>query len=185
MSLSQRNEWIAVGALILYIAFVPTLPAVRDFLGSALGKVAGLAAIVYTWKYVSEPVAILLVVALLRAGAIREFADDASMKPDVTQHCEAGYELTKDKKCKKGDETKAPIECTASQEWDGVSKCKEKVVETKSEGGGAPGPAGGTTGAAAATAALSAAPSPPGMTVESFSPQEKPSTCGGSAFSPV
>lgn len=182
MSLSQRNEWIAVGALILYIAFVPTIPAVRDFLGSALGKVAGLAAIVYVWKYVSEPVAILLVVVLLRAGAIREFADDASMKPDVTQHCEMGWELTKDKKCKKGTETKSPIECTSSQEWDGIGKCVDKAAP-KSEG--APGPDGGTTGAAAATAALSASPSPPGMTVESFTPQEKTSTCGGSAFSPV
>lgn len=183
MSLSQRNEWIAVGALILYIAFVPTFPAVRDFLGSPVGKVVGLAAIVYAWKFVSEPVAILLVVAMLRAGAIREFADDASMKPDVTQHCEAGYELTKDKKCKKGDETKAPIECTASQEWDGVGKCKDKSPEPKS--GGAPGPAGGTTGAAAATAALNHAQPPANMTVESFTPQEKTSTCGGSAFSPV
>jgi len=184
MSLSQRNEWIAVGALILYIAFVPTFPAVRDFLGSALGKVVGLAAIVYAWKFVSEPVAILLVVAMLRAGAIREFADDPSMKPDVSQHCEAGYELTKDKKCKKGDETKAPIECTASQEWDGVGKCKDKAAEPKT-GGGAPGPSGGTTGAAAATAALAHPSLPSNLTVESFTPQEKPSTCGGSAFSPV
>lgn len=184
MSLSQRNEWIAVGALILYIAFVPTIPAIRDFLGSALGKVAGLAAIVYVWKYVSEPVAILLVVVLLRAGAIREFADDASMKPDVTQHCEKGYEMTKDKKCKSatGTETKSPIECTSSQEWDGIGKCIDKAPP-KSEG--APGPDGGTTGAAAATAALSASPSPPGMTVESFTGNEKAASCGGSAFSPV
>ncbi len=185
MSLSQRNEWIAVGAMILYIAFVPTIPMVRDFLGSPVGKAVGLAAIVYVWKFVSEPVSLLLIVALLRSGAIREFADDPSMKPAVTQHCEAGYELTKDKKCKKGDETRAPIECTASQEWDGVSKCKEKEVpppETKSS---APGPEGGTTGAAAATAALNASPAPPSMVVESFTGNEKAASCGGSAFSPV
>jgi hypothetical protein len=176
----------AVGALILYIAFVPTIPAVRDFLGSSIGKVVGLAAIIYAWKSISEPVAILLVVVLLRAGAIREFADDASMKPDVTQHCEAGYELTGDKKCKKGDETKSPIECTSSQEWDGVSKCKDKAAPAPPAAkNGAPGPVGGTTGAAAATAALSAVPTPPDMTVESFTPQEKTSKCGGSAFSPV
>ena len=182
MSLSQRNEWIAVGVLILYLAFVPTIPVVRDFLGSGIGKAVGLAAIVYVWKSVSEPVAILLVVALLRSGAIREFADDPSIKPDITQHCESGYELV-DKKCKKGDETRAPIECTSSQEWDGVSKCKEKPPpELKSS---MPGPEGGTTGAAAATAALSASPAPPGMTVESFTSYEEPAASGGSAFSPL
>jgi hypothetical protein len=161
------------------------MPAVRDFLGSGVGKAVGLAAIVYVWKFVNEGVAILLLVALIRSGAIREFADDPSMKPAITQHCEPGYELTADKRCKKGTETKSPIECTASQEWDGKGQCKDKHAPIPELKGSMPGPAGGTTGAAAATAALNASPLPAGMTVESFTGYEKEPASGGSAFSPL
>jgi hypothetical protein len=184
MKLSQRNEWIAVGVLIAYIAFVPTFAVVKDFLKSAVGKAVGLAAIVYAWKYVSEPVALLLLVAILATGAIREFADDPSMKPDsAVYHCEAGFDLdSKTKQCKKGSEVKAAIQCSASETWDAEkSTCKSKSAgppasaKLAAPSGGAPGPSTGTTGSAAAQAALAAAPKT--STAEHFSPYEK-STCG-------
>jgi hypothetical protein len=191
MSLSQRNEWIVVCVLILYIAFVPSFPFVQDMLGSSVGKAVGLAAVIYVWKTVSEPVAILLLVAILRSGAIREYADDPSMKPvssDPPGNCEAGYEPDlKTMMCKKGNETKAMIICQPSEEWDpATSRCKPKGGDKPPPvppmgSGGAGGPAGGTTPSAAAQmsamADLKADP-----TVEKFSPYEKPSNGG---FSPL
>ena len=64
--LSGRNEMIAVGVLILYLAFVPGLQVIRDLLSTSVGKAAALAGIVYVHKKVSCSVALLLVVAYLR-----------------------------------------------------------------------------------------------------------------------
>lgn len=139
MSLSPRNEWIVVGALIVYIAFVPSFPFVQDILGSSIGKAIGLASVIYVWKMISEPIALLLLVAILRSGAIREYADDASMKPTAPAlacNCEAGFEMDeKTMMCKKGNETKASICCQETEEWDvEANRCILK--------GGDPAPSG-------------------------------------------
>ena len=64
--LSSRNEWIVVGVLIAYLAFVPSLQIMRDLLATPVGKALGLAGIVYVYKYLSCPVALLLVIAYVR-----------------------------------------------------------------------------------------------------------------------
>ena len=64
--LSGRNEMIAVGVLILYLAFVPGFQVFRDLLSTSVGKAAALAGIIYVHKKVSCSVALLLVVAYLR-----------------------------------------------------------------------------------------------------------------------
>ena len=66
--LSRTNEMIAVGALIAYLAFVPSLQAVRELLSTSVGKAAALAGIIYVHKYVSCSVALLLVIAYLRCS---------------------------------------------------------------------------------------------------------------------
>jgi len=66
--LSSRNEWIVVGVLIAYLAFVPSLQIVRDLLATPIGKALGLAGIVYVYKYVSCPAALLLVIAYVRCS---------------------------------------------------------------------------------------------------------------------
>ena len=74
--LSSRNEWILIGALIAYLAFIPSLQMVRDILATSIGKAAALAAIVYVYKYVSCPAALLLVIAYVRcARSSREMFD--------------------------------------------------------------------------------------------------------------
>lgn len=164
--LTGRNEWIAVGALIVWIALIETPPALKEFLGSTIGKAAALGAVVYTWKCVSQLVAVLLVVALLRSGAVREYADDPSIKPSPECHCEAGYEMdSATKQCKKGTEMKPAQCCGMLQEWDGT-KCKEKVSAPVPSAGG---PDGGSTGSAAAMASLAAMPTMPPVT-EGFTP---------------
>lgn len=164
--LSGRNEWIAIGVLILWIAFVPCPYVMKEFFASPVGKVVALSAIIYAWKYVSCPVAILLLVAFLRSGAIREYADDPSMKPaEPVCHCEPGFEMDPaTKQCKKGTEMKPAQCCGALQEWDG-SKCVDKAPPAMPAGG----PEGGSTGSAAALAAMNATPAAPTVT-EGFTP---------------
>lgn len=168
MRLSQQTEWIVIGALIVYIAFVPSVQVVKDLLSSAVGKALGLAVVVYAWKYVSGPVALLLFTAMWRAGGIREGADDPSMKPaEPDCHCPTGQTIDPvTKQCKKPDGTSGGASkcCGPNQTWnESSSNCEDKVtaptVPSLPSGSGAGGPPGGTTGAAAAQAALNASPS--------------------------
>ena len=66
--LSSRNELIVVGLLIFYIAFIPSLQMVREILYTPVGKAAALAGIIYVHKYVSCPVALLLIIVYLRCA---------------------------------------------------------------------------------------------------------------------
>ena len=122
MKLSGRNEWIAIGALILYITLTPGLQAVRDLLATGVGKALGLAAIIYVWKTVSEPVAILLLVAFLRCGGGREGMEN----PEPELHCPAPFKLDADKACKdeKGNPGPPATMCSPGQTWDGT-KCDD------------------------------------------------------------
>ena len=66
--LSARNEMIAVGILIVYLAFGPGISVVRDLLSTSIGKALALAGIVYVYKYVSCSVALLLVIWYVRCS---------------------------------------------------------------------------------------------------------------------
>jgi hypothetical protein len=78
MRISQKTEWVLVAVLILYIAFTPGLPVVREFLSSGVGKAVGLAVIIATWKYVSPAVALLLTVNFVRCSGMREYLESGS-----------------------------------------------------------------------------------------------------------
>jgi hypothetical protein len=85
--LSLRNELILVGLLIFYLAFIPSLQMIRDMLATPIGKAAALAGIVYVYKYVSCPAALLLVIAYVRCARMtREMFDVPPMMtcPDGT-----------------------------------------------------------------------------------------------------
>jgi hypothetical protein len=153
MMLTGRNEWIAIGALILWIAFVPCPYQMKQFFASPIGKVVALGAVIYVWKYVSCPVAILLLVAFLRSGAVREYLEgETGMSPttaataavstnDYTCPSEYTYDATT-MMCKKGNETKNPTCNNPSMIWDSmVGKCVSKPTTSSTSGG----PPGGTT----------------------------------------
>ena len=169
--ISGRNEWIAIALLILYIAFVPAPYAIKEFIGTPIGKVIALGAVIYAWKYVSMPVSILLLVAFLRSGAIREYLDESGVTaPSNNYKCADGFTYVTEKKmCTKGDESKMP-ECTeAGSTWDvAEGKCITKPVEPSSTGSG--GPAGGTTPGAMAAKNEMANTLPPPPVTESFTP---------------
>lgn len=168
--LSGRNEWIAIGVLILYIAFVPCPYAMKEFFATPIGKAIGLATFIAVFKYVSEPVALLLLVNYFRSGAIREYLDETGMTDTNNYKCPDGFMYSTEKKtCAKGDETRDPI-CTDStmmfSSADGM--CTAKATESKTTGGG--GPSGGTTpGAMAAKNEMAnTMPPPPPPVTESF-----------------
>ena len=90
--LSARNEMIAVGILIVYLAFGPGLPIVRDLLSTPIGKALALAGIVYVYKYVSCSVALLLVIWYVRcsSGSWEGFTTPTTtVQPTCT--CPDGY----------------------------------------------------------------------------------------------
>ena len=162
MRLSQQNEWIAIGALIAYISLVPCPYAMKEFFSSAVGKIVALSAVVFVWKYVSELLAVLVLVAFLRSGAVREYLDNPTPTCGVGQTMDSATGKCKD--MPSVPNTMAPT---------------SQVVLTAPPT--APGPPGGSTpgGAAAAMSALNQGGVP---SVESFSPKED-NRMGGSPFS--
>ena len=100
--LSARNEMIAVGVLIAYLAFGPHVPAVREILSTSVGKAVALAGIVYVYKFVSCSLALLLVVWYLRcsSGSWEGFTTPTTtVQPTCT--CPDGYAYdSMSKECK-------------------------------------------------------------------------------------
>ena len=177
MMLTGRNEWIAIGVLIVWIAFVPSPYPLKEFLSSPIGKVIALGTIIYAWKYVSCSVAVLLLVAFLRSGAVREYLEPTTgVTPPPTATistndytCPSEYTYSAEKMmCAKGNETKNPTCNDASMTWDStVGKCVTKPTT------GAGGPPGGTSPGAMAAInemANSKTAIPPVPPKESFTP---------------
>lgn len=182
MMLTGRNEWIAIAALILYIALIPTPYAVKDLLSTPVGKAVALVGIVYVWKYVSCPVAALLLIAFVRVGGMREYLEKetgmtppAAMSTDFKCPDEFIYSAEK-KSCTKGTETLPPACNDATMTWDSAEgKCKSSTISNG-------GPEGGTTpGAVSAQMEMANASKP--TTVESFTPYSKEKA--GGEFAPA
>lgn len=180
--LTGRNEWIAIAALIAYIALIPTPYAVKELLSSPVGKAVALVGIVYVWKYVSCPVAALLLIAFVRVGGMREYMEgETGMTPppatSTDYKCPDEFIYSMEKKtCEKGTETRPPTCNDATMMWDATEgKCKSSST---SHGG----PAGGTTpGAVSAQMEMANASKP--TTVESFTPYSKEKA--GGEFAPA
>jgi hypothetical protein len=171
--LTGQKEWIAIGALIVYIAFVPCPQSMKEFFSSSVGKVVALAAVIYTWKYISEAVAILLLVAVLRSGSLREYLDESGMTPPAAPTTSASstdykcpdeftYMMEK-KACMKGNESKPPICNDSSMIWDStVGACITSGTNS--------GPPGGSTPGAMAARNEIANSMPPTVAKEPFTP---------------
>lgn len=124
--LSARNEMIAVGLLIAYLAFVPGLDVVRQMLATSVGKAAALAGIVYVHKKLSCSVALLLVVAYLRctlgSGWEGFTTPTATVSPTCT--CPDGYaydSISKECKPTSSMSGSVPVESESSSSTAGAS----------------------------------------------------------------
>ena len=130
MRLTGTREWIVIGALILYIAFTPGFPAVRQLLSTGGGKAASLALIIAVWKYVSEPVALLLAINHVRCAGMREGVDDTLST--LIPNCPRGFTLNKNTNmCEKaGSSPRAGTVCMPpNSKWNpdadgGKGKCQ-------------------------------------------------------------
>ena len=136
MRLVGTPELVVIGILIVYIAFTPGLPVIRQILSTSLGKALVLAGIVAVWKYVSHPVALLLLVNYVRCSGMREFMDNpppaAGATPPPNSYCPENsfFDMGQCKNSTTGQSVPT-VTCLPSQSWDG----------TKCVGGGTPPPA--------------------------------------------
>lgn len=95
MRLTGTQEWIVIGVLVLYIAFTPGFPVVRQFLSTGIGKAVALGLVVYVWKYVSQPVSILLAINFVRCAGMREGVDETLAENALIPNCPTGFTLNK------------------------------------------------------------------------------------------
>ena len=188
MMLTGQKEWIAIALLIAYIAFVPCPYAMKQFFSSSLGKVVALGVFVGVFKYVSEPVALLMLVNYLRSGAIREYLEgDTGMTPTVENNFNCPSEFIYDsakKTCAKGTETKSPICVDSLMMFDAMQgKCMAKPSSTPPAVGASAdmppsvpaGPPGGTSPGSMAAMNDMANSTPggsPPSTTEGFTPYD-------------
>ena len=135
MRLVGTSEWIVIGVLIAYISFTPGFPVVRQFLSTGVGKAIALAVIVAVWKYVSHPVALLLLVNFVRCSGMREYLENGSGSTGSATSPASGTTLPPNTYCPEnhsfdngqcknnttGQSVPATI-CLAGQTWDGT-KC--------------------------------------------------------------
>ena len=121
MKLSQKTEWGIIAILIAYLAFTPGFQIVKDILATPVGKAAALVGIVYTWKYVSAIIAILLLIGYMRCAKnnVWEMFSGA----EGTCLCEGTGFIWDDsvKKCKNAEGQEGKIKsctCTNGYAWD-------------------------------------------------------------------
>jgi hypothetical protein len=96
---------------------------VRQFLSTGIGKAIALAAIVAVWKYVSHPVALLLLVNYVRCSGMRESMENGSGTTlPANTHCPADYTYDNGQCKNASGGSVAAITCTTGETWDGT-KC--------------------------------------------------------------
>lgn len=128
--MKQTTEWIVIAGLIVYLSFMRPLPVLRDLLSSPIGKAGALAGIVYVGKFISAPIAGLLLVAYARCVS-------TSIEGMTTQSCTCPTGSLYDEEAKKcrtpSGEMKAPsfCPCPTGFFWDAVGgECKASSPET-------------------------------------------------------
>lgn len=116
MRLSQNTEYAVVGALIVYSVFMPSFGIVRQLFSSSVGVAAGIALVYWVAKTVSVPLALVVLVAVVRSSAavLREHLDCTECPPD--------YKFDdKTKKCKKDGATDVDPSCAAPKGMDSTT----------------------------------------------------------------
>jgi hypothetical protein len=113
MRLSQNTEYAVVAGLILYSVFMPSFSIVRQLFSSSVGVAAGVALVYWVAKTVSVPLALVVLVAVVRSSSavLREHMDCTECPPDYK------YD-EKSKMCKKEGATDVPPSCAAPKGMD-------------------------------------------------------------------
>jgi hypothetical protein len=205
--MKRQLEWAILGGLILFMSFTSGFGPVRAFLSTPVGKAAGLAAVVYVFKYVSAPIGLLLAIHVARCSRMMEGVDETLAEPTEMCQCDPDFTYNSGTKmCEKpGAQSKPPAKCTCipGETWDDTEKkCKTKPVESAPpsamppSGGAAdlatvqaqaaslpPSSVPETTGSAASAAMASAPPTATPAAPEKFTPMDSP-MIRGKQYSP-
>lgn len=204
--MKRQLEWAILGGLILILSFRPGLLPV---LSTPVSRLAGLAAVVYVFKYVSAPIGLVLGVLVAQRCRSWEGVDETLAEPTEMCQCDPDFTYNSGTKmCEKpGAQSKPPAKCTCipGETWDDTEKkCKTKPVESASppptampsSGGAAdlatvqaqaaslpPSSVPETTGSAASAAMASAPPTATPAAPEKFTPMDSP-MIRGKQYSP-
>ena len=84
----SSNEWIVLGAIIVYIAFFTHPPPshIQDFLNTPIGHIIALLGIAYVLVYQSFISGIFLVVAyVMTVNSVTEYMDEKEQKPKAEE----------------------------------------------------------------------------------------------------
>ena len=186
MKLTRNTEWAVIAALIVYIAFIPGVPIVKELLATPLGKAAGLAAIVSVWKFVSPIIAILLTISFLRCAKWNVWEGFSGAESACTCENSAAIWDSQSKTCKDASGNAAgPVKtctCTNGYAWDGGEKGKKQCVPVTNTQAPVPpteNPVAATLDqeakdAKAAEAAIVPTPEPKTETTDATTPASKP-----------
>ena len=116
MRLPQNTEYAIVGALIVYSVFMPSFGIVRQLFSSSVGVAAGIALVYWVAKTVSVPLALVVLVAVVRSSAavLREHLD--------CTECPPSYSFDSNSKmCKKEGATDVAPSCAAPKGMDSTT----------------------------------------------------------------
>ena len=134
--MKRQTEWAIIAALILFMSFTPGFAPVRTLLSTAVGRLLGLVAVVYVFKYVSPVIGLLMAIHFARCsrmGSVWEGVDETLGEATEMCECDGGFTYNSGTKmCEKaGAESKKPIRCACipGEEWDAAEKkCNPKKI---------------------------------------------------------
>lgn len=132
MKLTRNTEWALIAALIVYIAFTSGTQLVKSILATGLGKAAALATIIYVYKYVSCPIALLLIISFMRCATWNSWEMFSGAEQTCTCETSGAIWDTQTKTCKDANGNAAgPVKtctCTNGYAWDGGEKGTKQCI---------------------------------------------------------
>ena len=132
MKLTRNTEWALIAALIVYISFTSGFRFMKDILATPLGKAGALAGIIYVYKYVSCPIALLLLVSFMRCAKWNVWEMFSGAETACTCENTAAIWDSQSKTCKDANGNPAgPVKtctCANGYAWDGGEKGKKECI---------------------------------------------------------
>jgi hypothetical protein len=136
MKLTRNTEWAVIAVLIVYNSFTSGFRFMKDIMATPLGKAAVLAVIIYVWKFVSCPIALLLTISFMRCAKWTTWELFSGAEQSCTCETSGAIWDSQSKTCKDASgNTAGPVKtCTCSNgyAWDGGEKGKKECIPVTS-----------------------------------------------------
>ena len=136
MKLTRNTEWALIAVLIVYNSFTSGFRFMKDIMATPLGKAAVLAVIIYVWKFVSCPIALLLTISFMRCATWNSWEMFSGAEQSCTCETAGAIWDSQSKTCKDATGNAAgPVKtctCTNGYAWDGGEKGKKQCIPVTS-----------------------------------------------------